>query len=656
MGQARNICLVGHSGSGKTALATALMKRAGVKDAVGLDGSQEEKDRGYTIDLGFGAYATKDASVLLLDTPGGDEFVEEMYKGVPVADLTLVVLSAEKGVEVVTERAWEITGAAGRPTALLVNQMDKETADFGKVVDAAREHFEGKLIPIQLPIRSGGTFVGIVDLIANRAVRFADKSNKEIPAEMKEAADAARGDLLEEVSTLDDDLMMKFLEEEAISDAEISSALARGVASGAIVPILCASAAEEKGLDLLMKAFVELVPRAELATAGPTRAVVFNLANDPYLGRLAYVRVLEGTLQEGKTLFVVGSGAKVEIRDLYAMEGTKQKRTSQGEAGTIVAVGKAEVLALRATIATSPDAEPYPMPEFPLPVFSRTIVPKSQADVERMSEALRDLEAAKATIHVERDPVTKEQIVHGMGDMQLAVFIDRLKNRYNVSLETRQPRIPYKETIRKKAEAKYRHKKQTGGRGQFGEVVLRLEPYNGDEGFKFVDEIKGASIPGQYIPGVEKGVVEAMEEGNLAKYPVTNVLAAVFDGSFHPVDSSELAFKLAARNAFREAFDKADPCLLEPIMTVHVRVPEEFTGDIISDLNGRRGRILGMDPAGRVTVIRAEVPLAEMQSYALDLKSRTQGRATFQMSFSKYQQVPGNLQEKIIAQTKQDEE
>jgi len=295
------------------------------------------------------------------------------------------------------------------------------------------------------------------------------------------------------------------------------------------------------------------------------------------------------------------------------------------------------------------------MPEFPKPVYSRAIVPKSQADVEKMSEALREIVGTKVTLTVERDPVTKELLVEGMGDIHLSVFIERLKNRYNVSLEMHQPRIPYKETIRKKAEAKYRHKKQTGGRGQFGEVVLRLEPYSGEGGYRFIDEIKGAAIPGQYIPGVEKGVLEAMEEGNLAKYPVTNVSVAVFDGSYHPVDSSELAFKLAARNAFRDAFNKADPCLLEPIMSVEVRVPEEFTGDIISDLNGRRGRILGMEPAGKTTVIRAEVPLAEMQSYALDLKSRTQGRATFQMEFSKYQQVPGNLQEKIIAQASREE-
>jgi elongation factor G len=386
------------------------------------------------------------------------------------------------------------------------------------------------------------------------------------------------------------------------------------------------------------------------------RVVVFNLANDPYLGRLAHVRVLEGVLHEGKGLVDVASGHKVEIRDLYGLDGTKQKRVPEASPGEVVAIAKADHVALGATLAMDADAKPFGMMAFPRPVYSRTIVPKTQADVEKMSSALKEIAGTKATIVVERDPVTKELTLQGMGEMHLSLVIDRLRNRYNVSLETRQPRIPYKETIRRKAEAKYRHKKQTGGRGQFGEVYLRLEPYTGEGGFKFVDEIKGASIPGQYVPGVEKGVIEAMEEGHLAKYPVTNVLAAVFDGSFHPVDSSELAFKLAARNAFREAFDNAEPCLLEPVMTVNVRVPEENTGDIISDMNGRRGRILGMESAGRTTLVHAEVPLSEMQSYALDLKSRTQGRATFQMEFARYQPVPSNVQEKVVAQAHAEEE
>ena len=366
--------------------------------------------------------------------------------------------------------------------------------------------------------------------------------------------------------------------------------------------------------------------------------------------------MLDGTLQEGKPLVDTATGAKVDIRDLYALEGTKQKRVPSAAAGEVVAIAKADGAVLCATLAVSQDAVAFKFPQFPRPGFSRTIVPKTQADVEKMSAALKEVAATKKTIEVERDPVTKELTLRGMGDVHLHVIIERLKNRYNVALETRQPRIPYKETIRRKAEAHYRHKKQTGGRGQFGEVYLRVEPYKGEDGFKFVNEIKGASIPGQYVPGVEKGILEALDEGSLAKFPVTGVLVAVYDGGFHPVDSSELAFKLAARGAFREAFDNAEPCLLEPMMSVYVRVPEEFTGDIISDMNGRRGRIMGMEPAGKVTVIHAEAPLSELQSYALDLKSRTQGRATFHMEFVRYQPVPGNIQEKVVAQAQAEEE
>jgi elongation factor G len=653
MGQAKNICLVGHSGSGKTTLAAALMTRAGVKD-LSLDSSAEEKDRGYTIDMAVGTFKVKDTSVTLLDTPGGSEFVEEIYKGVPVADLTLIVLNAEKGVEVTTERAWEITGAVKRPTAILINHMDRDNAKFLAALAAVREHFDGKFVPLQVPIREDGAFVGVVDLIENQAVYFADKAKKAIPADLVDSVEEARSILLEEVSAFDDELMMKFLEEEPITSHELATTLSVGLAAGELVPVLCSSATEGKGLDVLLHTIMEAVGAASGHAGGPARAVAFNLDSDPYLGRLAYIKVLDGTIQEGKALFDVSTGAKIDVRDMYAFEGTKQHRVSKAEVGQIVALGKADDVVLGSTLAADTSQPVFDMPAFPKPVYSRAITPKTQADVEKMSEALKEISTTKATITVERNPVTKEMIMEGMGDIQLGVFIERLKNRYNVTLDTHRPMIPYKETIRKKAEAKYRHKKQSGGRGQFGEVVLRIEPF--DAGFQFLDEIKGASIPGQYIPGVEKGVIEAMEEGNLAKYPVTNVSVAVFDGGFHPVDSSELAFKMAARHAFRDAFDNANPCLLEPVMHVDIRVPEEYTVDIISDLNGRRGRILGMDPEGKVTIVRAEVPLAEMQSYALDLKSRTQGRATFQMAFERYQPVPGNIQEKVIAQAKQEEE
>ena len=656
MGQARNICLLGHSGSGKTTLATSLLKKGGVKEEITFDSSQEEKERGYSIDIGVGAYDHSGTRITLIDTPGGDEFIEEMVKAVPVADLNLIVINGEKGVEVVTERAWELTGARKLPTAILINHMDKESADFTKVLAAIREHFAGKFVVLQIPIKEAGKFVGVVDVLAGKAVYFGNKGKKDVPADLTAALEEHRGYLVEEISSIDDELMMKFLDEEDISTAELTAALGHGVADGALIPVFAASGVEETGIDILMDAFVNLAPAPVLDLDAPPRAVVFNLATDPYLGRLTYVRVLEGTLKEGTHAFELPAGNKVEIRDIYAFDGTKQKRVPEASAGEIVTIGKLEGIPLGATLATNAEADPFPMPAFPKPVFSRAIVPKSQSDVEKMSTALKELGGTKATIRVERDPVTKELILWGMGDVHLSVFIERLKNRYNVSLETKQPEIPYKETVRKKATAKYRHKKQTGGRGQFGEVVLRVEPLPRGEGFKFVDEIKGAAIPGQYIPGVEKGVIEAMEEGNLAKYPVTDVLVAVFDGSFHPVDSSELAFKLAARNAFRAAYDQANPCLLEPIMALEVRVPDDFTGDIVSDLNGRRGRILGMEPSGRTTTIKAEVPLSELQSYALDLKSITQARGVFQMEFLKYQPVPANIQEKIVAKVNKEGE
>jgi elongation factor G len=648
------VCLAGHTASGKTETVAALLKQAGVAGEITLDASHEEKERGYTIDMHCACYDAAGTAFALLDTPGGDEFVEEMVKGIAVADLTLIVVHGEKGLEVAAERAWEHAGEAGRPTMLLLTHMDGESVDVQALIAGMEERLGKALVPLQLPIYEGGAFTGVIDLLTGQAVRFADKSKKEIPAELADTVSSLRGKLLEEASTTDDALMMKFLEDEEITQEELGTALAQGIAGGTVFPVLCGAPPSGMGIALLKAALERFTPEPAFEGSG-TRAVVFNLDNDPYLGRLSYLRVLTGTLQEGKNLIDLGSQHKVEVRDLYAFEGTKQKRVSDAGVGQVVAMGKAEDLAVGSTLASSGDAEPHAMIPFPRPVFPRAITPKSQSDVEKMSSALKELASAKVTVEVSRDPVTKELILWGMGDIHLGVFIERLKNRYNVELDAHRPRIPYKETIRKKAEAKYRHKKQTGGRGQFGEVVLRIEPLK-DEEFQFLDEIKGASIPGQYIPGVEKGVVEAMESGNVAGYPVTNLAAAVFDGSFHPVDSSELAFKLAARNAFRAAYDSASPVLLEPVMALDVRIPEEFTGEIVSDLNGRRGRILGMDPEGRFTTVRAEVPLAEVQSYALDLKSLTQARGSFQMHFLKYMPVPQQIQDKVVAEAARAEE
>ena len=654
MGQKKNICFIGHSGAGKSTLVTALLRKSGIREEIVLDSSDEEKAHGYSIDMGIGACTWNGERITMLDTPGGDEFIEEMYKAIPVADLSVLTVNAEKGIEVTTERAWELSGGKQLPTIVFVNHMDKENPNFGELVSSLRNQLEGKFIPIQIPIRQEKEFVGVVDVIANRAVYF-DESKKTVPADLQKDVSELRNSLIEEIASIDDELMLKFLEDEEISVSELSAGLRKGVADGAMTPILCGAASQDKGIRPLMDALVDLAPGTKENKEGPCSAIVFNLSTDPYLGRLNYVRILQGILKEGETYYNISRKEKIEIRDLHTFDGTKQSPATQGESGEIVAIGKLEDLRIGTTIASEKDTAPFLLADFPKPVYSRTIVPKSQADVGKMSSAVRELTTSKVTVRLERDAVTKEMILWGMGSIQLSVFISRLKNRFNVSLDTRRPAIPYKETITKKATAKYRHKKQSGGRGQFGEVELRIEPTQRGKGFEFVDEIKGASIPGQYIPGVEKGVVEAMVEGNLAKYPVTDVLVAVYDGSFHPVDSSELAFRLAARNAFREAMDQAQPCLLEPLMSLEVRIPDEYTGDVISDLNGRRGKILGMEPVGRATLVRAEVPLIDSQSYALDLKSISQGRATFQMQFLKYHQVPANLQEKIISNSKETE-
>lgn len=655
MGQKKNICFIGHSGAGKSTLVTALLRKSGIKEEIVLDSSDEEKAHGYSIDMGIGACTWNGERITMLDTPGGDEFIEEMYKAIPVADLSVLTVNGEKGIEVTTERGWELSGGKQLPTIVFVNHMDKENANFDDLVSSLRNQLEGKFIPIQIPIRQEKEFVGVVDLIANRALYFDGESKKTVSTDLQKKVSELRNSLIEEIASIDDELMLKFLEDEEISVSELSAGLRKGVADGAVTPILCGAASQDKGIRPLMDALVDLAPGTKGNKEGPCSAIVFNLSTDPYLGRLNYVRILRGILKEGETYYDISRKEKIEIRDLHTFDGTKQLPATRGESGEIVAIGKLEDLRVGTTIASEKDTAPFLLADFPKPVYSRTIVPKSQADVGKMSSAVRELTTSKVTVRLERDAVTKEMILWGMGSIQLSVFISRLKNRFNVSLDTHRPAIPYKETITKKATAKYRHKKQSGGRGQFGEVELRIEPTQRGKGFEFVDEIKGASIPGQYIPGVEKGVVEAMVEGNLAKYPVTDVLVAVYDGSFHPVDSSELAFRLAARNAFREAMDQAQPCLLEPLMSLEVRIPDEYTGDVISDLNGRRGKILGMEPVGRATIVRAEVPLIDSQSYALDLKSISQGRATFQMQFLKYHQVPANLQEKIISKSKETE-
>jgi len=634
MGKPYSFCLVGHSGSGKTALAEAMLKAAKAPEAA-FDRSPEEKNRGISIDLALGACVWKERKATILVTPGLGEFVEEIHKGLDVADLAVLVVNAEKPVEVVTEQAWEIVRETyRRPAMVFVNMMDRPLADPAKVLQDLKA-LPGKFVPLYFPVRESGNLKGLVDLLA---------SDANLPPEAKEL----RALLLEEVASFDDALLEKFLAEEEMDREEIVKALRVGFLAGELVPILWGSAATGTGVPELLDWTSLLAP--ELPEGTDTKLRCFNLALDPYLGRLTYVRVLSGEIKEGDTLYDLTTKNRVQLRDIYGFFGTKMEKVGQASAGEIVALGKLEGINLGATLSTNPEAEPLPPIPFPKPVFIRAVAPKSQADEEKMSTVLREFVSTKATLTYARDPVTKEGIVSGMGDIHLNVLAEKLKNRYGVEVTYRLPKVPYRETIRKTATASYRHKKQTGGHGQFGEVHLRIEPLPRGAGFEFVDETKGGVIPQEFIPGVEKGVRDAMEEGFLAGFPMVDIKAVVFYGMYHEVDSSELSFRIAARQAFKLAAEKADPVLLEPIMLLTVITPEAFTGDIISDLNGRRGRILGMESEGGRTKIRAEVPLAEILSYALDLKSMTQGRATFQMEFLRYDYVPGQLQERVLAQ------
>ncbi len=609
----------------------------GVAEAT-FDESPEERRRGYSIDLAMGACQWKGTQVTILVTPGLGEFAEEIYKGVVAADLAVLVVSAEKPVEVVTEQAWTILEQLDRPTMVFVNMMDKPDVDPDNVLRELREQLGDVFWPVQLPMGVGSELNGVVGLLGG---------NDSVPDELQSRLDEAKSSLLEEVATFDDALVEKVLADEEIDEKEFTSALRMGIESRGIVPVVWGSAETGVGVPQLLEHVLGFAPERNYPQEPRLR--VFSMTMDPYLGKLSFARVLGKEVREGASLVNVRSGEKVQLRDIMAHKGTKLERVEAAGEGDVVALTKLEDLVLGDTLAGSAEAEPEPEIPFPKPVFSRAVAPKAQADEEKMSMVLRDLVTTKVTLGYRRDPVTKEAILSGMGDLQLDVLAERLSNRYGVDVEYRVPKIPYRETIRKEATAQHRHKKQTGGRGQFGEVHLRIEPLERGEGFQFVDETKGGVIPQQFIPGVEKGVREALEVGIVAGYPVEDVRAVVFYGQYHPVDSSEMAFKIAARTAFKAAAEQATPTLLEPVMMLSVFTPEAHTGDIISDLNSRRGRILGMESGSGRTEVKAEVPLAEVLSYALDLKSMTQGRATYQMEFLRYDFVPSQIQEKVVA-------
>ena len=655
MGDVRTVCFVGHSGAGKTALTEALLQSHGAGGQ--LDASPEAKERGSSIDLNVATVEVGPHLLNILDAPGFNEFIEETYKGLHVSETAVLVVNAERGIEVTTEVAWDLIDRYEKPAIALVNRMDTENADFDQVVHDLQETLDGNLAPIHWPIfDDNGSFVGDVDLVHEEA-RYFDGKKGEIPEALADAVQSGREALLEALSEVDDELMEHFLEEQEISNEEIEGALKTAITQRSLVPIIPTSTQIPGSLKLLTELIVEETPsfHETYQPGDDFVGLIFNAHSDQYIGAMAFMKIYGGSLKEGVKMANLRTGATESVREILRASGDKPVPISEAQPGEIAVLTKLEAFELNDTFAASDEREPMSLGELPTPVYPRAVEPLSESDEEKMSAALRQLIQTKATLSLHRDDVTHETILSGMGDTQLNVFVQRLKNRYGTGVELKRPLVPYKETITAQAEGNHRHKKQTGGRGQFGEVYLRVEPLERGTGFEFVDEIKGGVIPNQFIPAVEKGVVEAMEKGQFG-YPMTDVRAAVYYGSYHSVDSSEAAFKIAGSQAFQIAVGNDNPVLLEPVMKLDIRSPMEYTGDIMSNLSGKRGRVLGMEPEGtRTEHIEAEVPLAEVQDYALELKSITQGRALFRVTFDHYQPVASpQLAEELLQRERRD--
>ncbi len=684
----RNVVLVSHHGVGKTSLAEAMLFLAKATNRLGriaegntmLDHGPDEVQRQLTVTLGLAQFEWEGRKINLLDTPGYADFMGDFYCGLRAADSALLLVRATSSLDVGTEVFWEALRARKVPAVLVVNMMDKEHADFAGALRAAREKLGIPVVPLQVPIGAAATFRGVVDLVEQKAYVYsgtgieAKAQAQEIPAELKSEAAQARAILLEEAASGDEKLLEKFLESGELSTEEIRRGLAERVAVAELLPAFCCSAYQNVGVQQLLNAMGDLLPpptarpeRASLrgdgqaielshSAQGPLAALVFKTISEQHVGDLSLIRVYEGKLEAGKEVLNTSRNRSERVGSLFHLVGKERHDAKALIAGDLGAAVKLRETHTGDTL-TDPSRPVQLAPlELPQPVLSEAIHAKAKGDEEKIANGLGKLHEEDPTFRVHHEASTRQMLVRGLGELQLEVMIAKLKRRTGVEVMLSRPRVPYRESISKKVEHQYRHKKQTGGRGQFGEVHLRLEPMKPGTGYEFVDAIKGGVVPNQYIPAVEKGVKEAMEEGVLAGYPVVDVRTALFFGKHHDVDSSEMAFKIAGLMCFKEAAAMANPYLLEPIDEVEVRVPEEFMGDVMGDLSSKRGKILGMESEGRRQKIRAQVPESELYKYSTHLRSITQGRGMFRASFSHYEKVPPELSERVVAAAKAEKE
>ena len=674
----RNVTIIGHGSSGKTSLVEALLFNAGGTNRVGRveDGSTmsdwdaEEQRRGISINLSVVPVDFQGTKLNLLDTPGYLDFVGEVISGLAVSEAGLVLVDSVAGVEVGTELAWEQLDAFDKPRLIFVNKMDRENANFDNALASVQEVFSGTILPFQLPIGTGESFEGIVNLVDMKAYMGAEATVADIPADMEDAVAEARQNLVDAAAETDDELIMKYLEGEELTEDEVRQGLQQGVRGGQITPVFCGSAIENIGLYSLARALRSYIPSpANVALTipigdgeelelkaeadGPVAAYVFKTIVDRYVGRMSYVRVFSGTLAVDKEATNLRSGERSRLQNLFLVSGKELEPATALVAGDIGAVTKMEGLKTADTLGEQQLV--IPPPEYPKPLYSVAVMPATKADSAKMGQSLQALAEENPTLKVEYVIATKQNILQGMGDTHVDVAIRSLDSKFGVKVDTALPRVPYQETVTRSGSAHYRHKKQTGGAGQFADVELRVEPLERGDGFAYASEVFGGTIPSVFIPSIEKGIRQILDQGVIAGFPIVDVKAIVFDGKHHPVDSKDIAFQTAGREVFKIAMQEARPVLLEPIYTMRVTVPDEFMGDVMGDLNNRRGRVLGMENRNNRAIINAEIPMAEILRYGTDLRSMTQGRGIYAIEFGRYEPVPSHMVDQVIMQSKKEE-
>jgi elongation factor G len=683
----RNVALIGHRGAGKTSLHEAMLFEAGAINRLGRveDGStvsdfeSDEQSREMSIGATVASFEYHDRKINLIDTPGEPSFIADTIASLRVVDSAVVVVNAVMGVEVHTERLWQRADGEGLARLVFVNMLDRERADFFRALESLQNAFGNHVVATEIPIGSEHEVRGVIDLIDMKAFVAQGEGRgapepQEIPEELQAQAEEYREKLMDEVAENSDELMERYLEGEEIAHDEIVTVLKRGVTDGKIFPVACGVATKNLGTTRLLEALVEDLPSPAMRGAltaigedgeeieippdedGELIAYVFKTHADPYAGRLNYFRVCSGVLTGDAQATNVTRRAKERIGQLLTSQGREHEQVAELGAGDIGAVAKLKETRAGDVLADKDRRISFPPLDLPAPVMAFAFEPKTKGDEEKAANAIRRLEEEDPTLDVHRDAQTGEQIIAGLTQIHVEVITDRMKERFGAEINLKPPRVPYLESIRKPAKAHGRYKKQTGGRGQFGDCHIELEPGDPGTGLDFLDEIKGGVIPKGFIPAVEKGIAEAMEHGTLAGYPVKDVRVHLVDGSHHSVDSSEMAFKIAGSMAFKQAMEQADPVLLEPIMLLTVSVPEDVVGDVVGDLNSRRGRPLGMEAKGSATEIKAEVPMAEVLDYARDLRQITGGRGDYTMEFARHEEIPAHLAQKVISEARSEEE